>query len=110
VLGPLAANPEPHTYDLCQAHARSLTAPRRWELVRHERALAAPPTPVDDLLALADAVREPATDPAHAQSRTPAGTTRERSRPSPHPRRAGAGDGRRNHLRSIPPPDGPAPS
>jgi hypothetical protein len=56
VVGPLAAYPEPHTYDLCEPHARSLTAPRGWELVRHDGEL--PPPPPDDLLALADAVRE----------------------------------------------------
>ncbi len=57
VLGPLAVRAEPHGYDLCQAHARSLSAPRGWEVIR----LAAdePPQPsADDLLALADAVRE----------------------------------------------------
>jgi hypothetical protein len=58
VVGPLAAYPEPHTYDLCELHARSLTAPRGWDVVRHDGELA-PPLPPDDLLALAEAVREP---------------------------------------------------
>jgi hypothetical protein len=57
VVGPLAAYPEPHTYDLCETHARTLTAPRGWELVRHDGSQ--PPVPPrDDLLALAEAVRE----------------------------------------------------
>ena len=90
VVGPLAISPEPHTYDLCEGHARSLTAPRGWELVRHDGEFTAPPPTGDDLVALADAVREAA-------------------RPGPHgdlpPDRAdrGHGLGRRGHLRVIPP-------
>src|SRR3954454_19130470 len=34
VLGPLAADVEPHCYDLCTRHAARLTAPMGWELVR----------------------------------------------------------------------------
>jgi Protein of unknown function (DUF3499) len=56
VVGPLASHPEPHTYDLCDAHAERLTVPRGWEVVRRE-ILPAVPTP-DDLEALADVVRE----------------------------------------------------
>ncbi len=59
VLGPLAAYVEPHCYDLCEAHASRLTAPRGWEVVR----LPAGPTQEeesDDLEALANAVREAA--------------------------------------------------
>jgi hypothetical protein len=60
VLGPLATSSEPHTYDLCERHAERLTPPRGWELIR----LASGPTDTgpstDDLLALADAVREAA--------------------------------------------------
>lgn len=62
VVGPLAAFSEPHSYDLCQGHARSLTAPRGWQLVRHTGELAPPPPGPDDLVALAEAVRE-AGDP-----------------------------------------------
>ena len=58
VLGPLATYAEPHTYDLCADHATRLTAPRGWEVVRLATEYPEPePTP-DDLLALADAVRE----------------------------------------------------
>jgi Protein of unknown function (DUF3499) len=64
VLGPLATYAEPHCYDLCAEHADRLTAPRGWEVVR----LAIEPGPAgpsqDDLLALADAVREAARRPA----------------------------------------------
>ena len=73
VLGPLATYAEPHCYDLCAQHAERLTAPRGWEVVR----LAPDAEPAgpshDDLLALADAVREAArprpevNDPARAR-------------------------------------------
>ncbi|CAM5743443.1 hypothetical protein MAUB1S_03177 [Mycolicibacterium aubagnense] len=57
VVGPLATASEPHSWDLCVSHATRITAPRGWELVRHAGPL---PTPSDDddLVALADAVRE----------------------------------------------------
>jgi hypothetical protein len=58
VVGPLATAAEPHSYDLCAAHAKRLTVPRGWDVVRHEGELpVAPPSP-DELTALAEAVRE----------------------------------------------------
>jgi hypothetical protein len=60
VVGPLAAVHEPHQYDLCERHADRLTAPRGWEVVRHEGAPVVLPPTADDLEALADAVREAA--------------------------------------------------
>ena len=57
VVGPLALQHEPHSYDLCAAHAGRLTVPRGWQVVRYEGELTAPPTP-DELTALAEAVRE----------------------------------------------------
>jgi hypothetical protein len=93
VVGPLATHAEPHCYDLCEAHADRLTAPRGWEIVRHEPdpsslgAVAARSS--DDLEALADAVREAA-------------------RPSPNssgaPAPSDGGTGRRGHLRALPTP------
>jgi len=60
VLGPLATFAEPHAYDLCDEHSERLSAPRGWEVLR----LAPDPDTLgpssDDLLALADAVREAA--------------------------------------------------
>ena len=59
VLGPLATYAEPHAYDLCEVHSERLSAPRGWEVLRlvqedpHAHSS-------DDLLALADAVREAA--------------------------------------------------
>lgn len=90
VVGPLAVYPEPHTYDLCVAHARSLTAPRGWELVRHDGDLAPPPPPPDDLTALAEAVREAGHPAACEPHPTP-------TPDPPRPRR------RDSHLRLIPP-------
>jgi hypothetical protein len=91
-VGPLATFAEPHSYDLCERHALSLTAPRGWELVRHEGEFE-PPQPVsDDLVALAEAVRESGR-PAPAQEEP---AVRSPARP-PH-------SGRRNHLRVLPPP------
>ncbi len=59
VLGPLALQATPGCYDLCATHASKMTAPQGWEVIR----LAEPDTLVpepdeDDLLALANAVRE----------------------------------------------------
>ena len=91
VVGPLAAFAEPHTYDLCEPHARSLTAPRGWDLVRHDGDFAPPPPTTDDLVALADAVREAARPPA-----PPPRTDEQEHLP-------GHQTGRRGHLRVIPP-------
>lgn len=57
VVGPLATVSEPHSWDLCVMHAGRITAPRGWELVRHAGPLPTHPDD-DDLVALADAVRE----------------------------------------------------
>jgi len=59
VLGPLATYAEPHAYDLCETHSERLSAPRGWEVVRLAHDLDPGPSN-DDLLALADAVREAA--------------------------------------------------
>nr|WP_274617605.1 DUF3499 domain-containing protein [Nesterenkonia sp. AY15] len=56
VVGPLSVYAEPHTYDLCDRHAASVTPPRGWEVLR--LTLTSAPKQEDDLLALADAVRE----------------------------------------------------
>jgi hypothetical protein len=86
VVGPLATYAEPHTYDLCDGHAQRLTAPRGWEVVRHD----ADPAHTyvrssDDLEALADAVREA------ARPERPRADFAETS-------------GRRGHLRALPSP------
>jgi hypothetical protein len=77
VLGPLASRHEPGSYDLCKHHSTNLSAPRGWEVIRlpaGER-----PEPVrsdDDLLALAEAVREVGFSfepPASSHSTAPPG-------------------------------------
>ncbi len=88
MVGPLAAFAEPHSYDLCEQHARSLTTPRGWALVRHDGEFEPPPPSTDDLVALAEAVREAARPPA--QRDDPSGDL-------------GQHVGRRGHLRVIPP-------
>lgn len=57
VIGPLATSREPHSWDLCIGHAGRITAPRGWDLVRHTGPLPTNPDE-DDLVALANAVRE----------------------------------------------------
>ena len=90
VVGPLAAYSEPHSYDLCDAHASRLTVPRGWEVLRHEVDPADLGPSTDDLLALADAVRE-AARPQPYEAPAP--------RRSLEPRTSG----RRGHLRVVPP-------
>ena len=36
VVGPLSFVPEPHSYDLCARHARSLSVPNGWLVMRHK--------------------------------------------------------------------------
>lgn len=63
VLGPLAMSAEPHSYDLCAEHADRLTAPRGWEVVRLAAEFVDVGPSQDDLLALANAVREAGRGP-----------------------------------------------
>ncbi|GAB5076897.1 DUF3499 domain-containing protein [Arthrobacter sp. AD-310] len=96
VLGPLATYAEPHCYDLCEQHADSLTVPRGWEVLR----LAMPTTPQqpgpDDLLALANAVRDAAALPPQGQQ-APAQRGSHSALEAP----AGAEGTRRAHLRVL---------
>ncbi len=64
VLGPLATYAEPHTYDLCDEHAQRTSAPQGWNVLRLAPDPAAAAPSHDDLLALADAVREAGRPPA----------------------------------------------
>ena len=71
VLGPLATYAEPHAYDLCDEHSERLSAPRGWEVLRLAPDPSSQQPSSDDLLALADAVREagrPAPPPAPIHS------------------------------------------
>ncbi|WP_198394658.1 DUF3499 domain-containing protein [Brevibacterium yomogidense] len=60
VVGPLATRAEPGALDLCRNHAARMTAPRGWELLRLDVGEEQPERSRDDLLAIADAVREAA--------------------------------------------------
>lgn len=72
VVGPLATYAEPHTYDLCLDHASRLTAPRGWDIVRLAGDYPEPEPTHDDLVALAEAVREAARPRPAAQAAAPA--------------------------------------
>ena len=100
VLGPLATFAEPHAYDLCEEHSERLSAPRGWEVLRLAPDPSASGPSADDLLALADAVREAAV-PVPGASRTPehAGVPAGGGNPSVV---AGRDVGRRGHLRVLP--------
>jgi hypothetical protein len=58
VLGPLSTYAEPHAYDLCELHSERLSAPRGWDVMRLVTDRPSRGPSEDDLLALADAVRE----------------------------------------------------
>lgn len=109
VVGPLATVREPHSWDLCVGHAGRITAPRGWELVRHAGPLPTYPED-DDLVALADAVREGRDKVAPSR---PVHGFSDATAPA-HPPATGAGlmasashqpNGRkRGHLRVLPDP------
>lgn len=84
VLGPLATYAEPHSYDLCARHAGRLSVPRGWEVLRLASDAESAAPSGDDLLALADAVREAA-----------------RPEPVPEPSGQAVEVGRRGHLRVL---------
>jgi hypothetical protein len=87
-LGPISMFAEPHSYDLCERHASRLTVPHGWTFVKEEQSadafLAGPSE--DDLMAIADAVREAA---AMAPEETPLHIPQ-------------VPIGRRGHLRAVP--------
>ncbi len=107
VLGPLATYAEPHTYDLCREHAERMTAPRGWDVVRLGGDYPEPALASDDLLALADAVREagrPRTPRTGAESRAAEASGERGSARSQAATEAGSGAveaGRRGHLRIL---------
>jgi hypothetical protein len=108
VVGPLATVSEPHSWDLCVMHAGRITAPRGWELVRHAGPLPTHPDE-DDLVALADAVREgregaPPVNgfaPGFSDPVTGVAGGALMAPPAPRPESNGR---RRGHLRVLPDP------
>ena len=108
VVGPLATVSEPHSWDLCVTHAGRITAPRGWELVRHAGPLPSI-TDDDDMVALADAVRE-GREPASAIGGVVAGFSDPTTgvgggalMAPPAPRSEHSGR-KRGHLRVLPDP------
>ena len=108
VVGPLATVREPHSWDLCLGHASRITAPRGWELVRHAAPLPTNPDE-DDLVALAEAVRESGVSggsPIHGFS-DPNGAAHAsvpRAGVAPAAQRPSGTGRRRGHLRVLPDP------
>jgi uncharacterized protein YciW len=89
VLGPLATFSEPHSYDLCERHSARLTVPNGWEIIRQATDESAAGPSDDDLMAIADAVREVA--------QTPVESAEHNNEISSH-----SNVGRRGHLRAVP--------
>lgn len=58
VLGPIATLSEPHAYDLCARHSARLTVPNGWSVDREALITESPGPNEDDLMAIADAIRE----------------------------------------------------
>lgn len=83
VLGPLSTYAEPHSFDFCHSHSERLTVPRGWTVIRHEEDGAREEPSAEDLMAIADAVREVAKS----------GPVQDNSQPE---------IGRRGHLRALP--------
>lgn len=91
VLGPLATFAEPHAYDLCDQHAIRLSAPVGWTVIKQEENSEENGPSEDDLMAIADAVREAgAAEPTLISQEVPS------------PKIMNHEIGRRGHLRAIP--------
>jgi hypothetical protein len=90
VLGPLATFSEPHAYDLCEVHSDRMTLPRGWTVIKQEPTQDSSGPSEDDLMAIADAVRE-----IGATAKSRAQTIETNTKPTPEL-------GRRGHLRAIP--------
>jgi len=86
VLGPLSMYAEPHSYDLCLAHSEKLTLPNGWSVIRLEPESEQAGPSEDDLMAIANAVRE---------------VGNQQLPPTPLPP-APPEIGRRGHLRALP--------
>jgi len=89
VVGPLATFNEPHAYDLCAVHGERLKVPHGWSVIKQELSGEEHGPSDDDLMAIADAVREVAMPIVNSDENT----KRESSQ---------AQIGRRGHLRAVP--------
>jgi hypothetical protein len=89
VLGPIATFSEPHAYDLCERHAARLTVPNGWSVEREAISSVGVGPSEDDLMAIADAVREVAAKDIEAIAPTQTPSAQQQL-------------GRRGHLRAVP--------
>jgi hypothetical protein len=89
VLGPLATFSEPHSYDLCEKHSARLTVPNGWSVIRSAIDEGSAGPSEDDLMAIADAVREVALNQGSTQAQ-------------PTLSSSSSSVGRRGHLRAVP--------
>jgi hypothetical protein len=95
VVGPLATFAEPHAYDLCEIHGDRLTVPNGWQVIRQERSGNEPGPSDEDLMAIADAVREVA-HPAQGAANTNSPSHNQLNSPTNNQNL-----GRRGHLRAV---------
>lgn len=95
VVGPLATYAEPHAYDLCEIHGDRLTVPNGWQVIRQERSGNEPGPSDEDLMAIADAVREVAHPLQNAANSNPVSQGQANSPAS------NQNLGRRGHLRAV---------
>ena len=91
VLGPLATFSEPHSYDLCETHGKRLTVPNGWTVIKEESSQLSQGPSDDDLMAIADAVREVAANHESIESASQSLTNPEQG-----------ALGRGGHLRAVP--------
>jgi len=91
VLGPLATYSEPHSYDLCEAHGKRLTVPNGWTVIKEEPSQIGQGPSEDDLMAIADAVREVAANHETIHNASQVAVTTDHT-----------SIGRRGHLRAVP--------
>jgi hypothetical protein len=85
----LATYSEPHAYDLCVLHGTRLKVPNGWSVIKAEITNEVVGPSDDDLMVIADAVREVATQSVEKTASTNVAPS-------------GQQIGRRGHLRSVP--------
>lgn len=90
VLGQLATFSEPHSYDLCEIHGKKLTVPNGWTVIKEENSQAGQGPSEDDLMAIADAVRDVALGQSPVTQTSGVDSSNTQS------------IGRRGHLRAVP--------
>jgi hypothetical protein len=91
VVGPLATFSEPHAYDLCLMHGERLKVPHGWSVIKQELSGEEQGPSEDDLMAIADAVREVAKMPSSDDKEMDSNSDNSQTQ-----------IGRRGHLRAVP--------